>query len=106
MHTKDGHQKPNIPTKTPCTSDRGRKEKLSDKGLGHYKTSGNNKVYCKPLPIDNDKELIGKYGILIKDYKDVFCNKNMKDVTPQFNRLLSMSPNEQTLHVEYGYLDI
>ena len=63
-------------------------KKLSDEGLGHYKTSGNNKVYYKPLPIDDDKELIEKYGISMKDYKDVFCNKNMKDVTPsQFNRL-------------------
>ena len=38
-------------------------------------TSGNNKVYYKPLPIDDDKELIGKYGILMKDYKDVFETK-------------------------------
>ena len=80
---------------------------LESQGVGKFKTCLNNKVYYKPLPIDENKELIGKHGILMEDFRDVFCNKSMKDITPsQYNRLLSVSPNEQTLRDEYGYQDM
>ena len=79
---------------------------LADQGLGHYKEVSNTKVYYKPLPTDGNKELIEKHGIQTTEYMDVFSKKNMKDITQaQYNRLLSMSPDEQILRGEYGYTD-
>ena len=80
---------------------------LDDQGLGHYKVVSNNKVYYKPLPTENNKGLFERHGILMTDYKDAFCNKNMKYITPaQFNRLMSMSPDEQVLREQYGYVEM
>lgn len=80
---------------------------LVDQSLGYYKEVSNTKVYYKPLPTDGNKELIEKHRIQITEYRDIFCNKNMKGITQaQYNRLLSMSPDEQILRGEYGYVDM
>lgn len=80
-------------------------KQLAEKGIGHYSVEANSKVYYKPLPTENNKQLIEKY-VPVQNYSDVFTNKNVKDINAsQFNRLLANSPDERILRDQYEYVD-
>ena len=78
-------------------------KKLEDQGLGHLSIVSNNKVFYKPIPREESKDQIEKYGNY-ETYKANFTNQTIKDITPtQFNKLLGKSPDIEVLKQRFGY---
>ena len=63
---------------------------LMERGLGDFVLGGNTKAYYKPLPTDNNKQLIeATTGAALDEYKAMFIKTDIKYLTDsQFNRLL------------------
>ena len=79
---------------------------LSEDGIGHYiELTEKEKVYYKPLPVEDNEAKIGKYVDYVQ-YKERFSMATDAKFfsTAQHRRLLTKSPDKDILMQEYGYM--